>query len=395
MKNNLEFKTENGKLIVCLIGHIDSNNAVEVEQKIMENMDANPDVPVILDCTKLEYISSAGLRVVLKVSKRCAETEIINVSSEVYEIFDMTGFTQMLNVKKAFKTISVKGCEVIGQGANGKVYRIDPETIVKVFTDEDALQDIERERELARTAFVLGIPTAISYDVVKIEGGGYGSVYELLKASNFAGLIINKEKSLDEVVKMSIDLLKLIHSKEVDPNSMPSMKERALDWVNFLKDYLPADQHKKLESLVSSVPEDNHMLHGDYHLRNIMYQDGEALLIDMDTICHGNPIFELAFIFNAYRGFSDVGHEHAASFMGLPYETMVEIWRKSLSLYLGTEDKARLDDVEKKAMVIGYARILRREIRRNGLDSEDGKKVVAKAKQFLADLIPAVDTLTF
>ena len=387
--------TENNTLTVYLEGRIDTNNAPQVEEKLLSLCEQNPDCKIIIDCEGLKYISSAGLRVVLKIKKKNDSTSLINVSSDVYEVFDMTGFTQMLDVRKAFKTISVKGCEVIGSGANGKVYRIDDETIVKTFMDENALEDIERERALARTAFVLGVPTAISYDVVKIEGGGYGSVYELLKATNFASMLIKGEKSLDEIVKMSVDLLKIIHSKEVDPATIPSMKERALDWVNFLKDYLPEDVYGKLLKLVSDIPEDNHMIHGDFHLTNIMFQDGEALLIDMDTICHGHPIFELSFIYNAYLGFSDVDHNIIKDFIGITYEQAGEYWRKLLQYYFEGKDDAFLDIVQEKAMVMGYARLLRREIRRDGLNNEKGLKVIENAKRHITELVSKLDSLVF
>lgn len=393
--NNIEYTIDAGELIIKLSGHIDSNNAPEVEQKLLELCDANMQCSIVLDFEKLEYISSAGLRVVLKLKKRNSNTKIINASQNVYEILEMTGFTQMLDVRKAFKTISVEGCEVIGKGANGLVCRIDDETIVKTFMDENALIDIERERQLARTAFVLGVPTAISYDVVKIEGGGYGSVYELLKATNFAKVLANGEKSLDEVVEISVDLLKTIHSKEVEPTSMPSMRERGIQWADFLKGYIPSDQFLKLTRLMDNIPEDYHMLHGDFHLKNIMLQDGEALLIDMDTICHGHPIFEFASIYNAYCGFSDVNHNQVLEFLGIPYDQSIEIWRKTLNLYFKGRSQGFIDAVQSKAMIIGYTRILRREIRRDGLNNEKGMKVIENAKKHLAELLPAVDSLVF
>ena len=393
--DNLECLVKDGELTIKLKGHIDSNNAPQIEEKLLSQCDQNPGCRIVIDCEGLKYISSAGLRVILKLKKKNSETVLINVSSDVYEIFDMTGFTQMLDVRKAFKTISVKGCEVIGSGANGKVYRIDNETIVKTFMDANALQDIERERQLARTAFVLGVPTAISYDVVKIEGGGYGSVYELLKATNFASMLVKKEKSIDELAKMSVELLKTIHSKEVDPSSMPSMKERALDWVAFLKDYLDKDVFEKLFKLVSDIPEDNHMIHGDFHLKNIMFQDGEALLIDMDTICHGNPVFEFSFIYNAYLGFSDVDHNVVKDFIGITYEQAGEYWKKLLQYYFEGKDEAFLEIVQEKAMVMGFVRLLRREIRRDGLNSESGRKFIENAKRHISELVPKLDTLVF
>ena len=98
---------------------------------------------------------------VLRLRKLENEFRLVNVSAEVYEILEMTGFTEMMPVEKARRSISVEGCEAIGRGANGIVYRIDKDTVVKVYQSADCLPDVQRERELARKAFVLGIPTAI------------------------------------------------------------------------------------------------------------------------------------------------------------------------------------------------------------------------------------------
>ena len=300
----------------------------------------------------------------------------------------------MVDISKAYRVISVDGCEIIGQGANGMVYRIDPDTIVKVYRNPDSLPEIHRERELARAAFVLGIPTAIPYDVVRV-GDGYGSVFELLNATSFAKLIINGQKDIDEVAAMSVDLLKLIHSTKVKTGTMPDMKAVALDWADFLKDYLPVEKYEKLHRLVAEVPEDMHMLHGDYHIKNVMLQDGEVLLIDMDTLCHGHPIFELASMYNAYAGYSDVDHSTVMKFLGMPYETAGHFWRESLRLYLGTDDEEKIREVEEKAQLIGFTRIMRRRIRRNGFDTEEGRAEIENAKAHILELLDKIDTLTF
>jgi len=388
-------KMENGSLVISLEGQIDSTNAPIVDAEIQKLRDANPTESIVLDLEKLEYTTSAGLRVILHTKQEVDDTVLINASTEVYNILDMTGFTEMMEVRKAYRVFSVEGCEVIGQGANGKVYRIDRDTIVKVYLNPDALPEIHRERELARAAFVAGIPTAIPYDVVRIEGGGYGSVFELLNATSFAKLLINGEKPLDEVAKMSVDLLKKIHSKTIKPGVMPSEKEVVLDWAVFLKDYLPADQYEKLYRLVEAVPDDMHIMHGDYHVKNVMLQNGEVLLIDMDTLCHGHPIFELASMYNAYCGYAILDHSITEHFLGLKYETTTAFWKKSLELYLGTEDEAACRSVEEKAMIVGYTRIMRRTIRRNGMNTESGRAMIEYCRKILGELLPKVDTLLF
>ena len=390
----INVKNENGLLTIGLVGHIDSNNAPAVEQEITDAREANEYENVIVDCSELEYISSAGLRIILRLKKLYPELKVINVSSEVYEIFDITGFTEMMEVRKAYRQLSVEGCEIIGQGANGKVYRIDPDTVLKVYHDVNALDDIKRERELARTALILGIPTAIPYDVVKV-GDVFGSVFELINAETFAKLIQNNHSSLDDVVRMSVDLLKTIHSTEVKPGSMPDMKTVVKNWAAFLSEYLEQEDYQKLHDLVDAVPDDLHMIHGDYHLKNIMLQNNEPLLIDMDTLCHGHPVFEFASIFNAYQGYSEMNHDNMMDFLGIPYEMGAEIWNKTLHFYFDDKTEEEIQDIADKAKLVGYTRIMRRTIRRNGFNTELGRREIENAKNHIHELVNRLDSLAF
>ncbi|MBP5466512.1 MAG: phosphotransferase, partial [Clostridia bacterium] len=335
---------------------------------------------------------SAGLRIVLRLKKSEPSFTIINANSEVYEIFEMTGFTEMIDIKKAYRRISLDGAEIIGQGANGKVYRINNDTIVKVYLNPDSFGDIKRERELAKKAFVLGIPTAISYDIVRV-GDGYGTVFECLNAESLAKLILANPDKLDYYLDLYVDLLKRIHGTAVKDGDMPDMKETAIKWAEFDRDYLPEKTGEKLVALVRAIPKDNHMLHGDYHLKNVMMQDGEALLIDMDTLCVGNPVFELGSIFNAYKGFSAIDHSVSAAFLGIPHELSAKVWEKTLIKYTGTNDKAKLAETENRAKIIGFMWLLRRNIRRGGLNDEKMKKEIEFYREQLISLVDKVDSL--
>ncbi len=87
-----------GSFTVRLSERIDSGNAAQTEQEILSQLAGQGDVPVILDADKLEYISSAGLRILLRLQKVCADLCILNVRPEVYEILEMTGFTEIMRV---------------------------------------------------------------------------------------------------------------------------------------------------------------------------------------------------------------------------------------------------------------------------------------------------------
>ena len=392
--NAINFIPENGTLRISLGGRIDSSCAAQVENDVKRILSENPAENVLLDLDDLEYISSAGLRVFLQLRKKNPSLRLVNVSPEVFNILEMTGFTEIIPIEKAYRKISVEGCEIIGKGANGTVYRLDPETIVKVYVQPDALPDIQNERELARRAFVLGIPTAISYDIVRVDGC-YGSVFELLNADSVANILQKDPSRVEEGAQICIDLLKIIHGTEVSASDMPEMKAVALDWANFLRDYLPADAANRLVQLISDVPEDHHIIHGDYHIKNVMVQNGEALLIDMDTLCYGHPVFEFASMFNAYKGFRETDPNQAKRFLGISSETANALWNRQLCLYFGTDDEAKLKKIEDKARLIGYARLMRRSIRRKALDTEEGRKKVEHYKNNILSLLDTVDSLTF
>ena len=391
MAQVLTYEIKNGTLTACLCGRVDASNAAETEKQLLAACADAPEAAVVLDAEKLEYISSAGLRILLRLRKAKPGLEVINVSPEVYDILDMTGFTEMMTVRKAYRRLSVDGCELIGKGANGAVYRYDEETIIKVYFNPDALPEIQRERELARKALVLGINTAIPYDVVRI-GNCYGTVMELLEAAPLSRLIRDNREHLELPLKYYVDMLRQIHSTELSPGEIPDMKQVALGWAEFDREHLPDGLGDKLYEMVQAVPERHTMMHGDFHPNNIMVRDGEALLIDMDTLCMGHPIFELGSMANAFIGFPELNQGSVQDFLGFSSELAAEFWRRTLAMYLDTEDEARLNEVDTKARIVGYMRLLRRTIRRSEPNRE---KNIEHYRNQLIRLIPTVDKLTF
>ena len=379
---------------IPLVGRIDSNNSAEIEKQIQEQLTGKGAVPVELDAEGLEYISSAGLRVLLRLKKEHPALSVTGVNSTVYEILEMTGFTEMMTVEKAYRIVSIDGCEEIGRGVNGTIYRIDQDNVVKVYNNADALADIQHEREMAKLALILGVPTAISYDVVKV-GNSYGSVFELLNARSFTKILTDEPQKLDWCVEEFVALLKKIHGTVVPEGKLKDIKETVLYWVSTMQSCLPADAAEKLLALVQAVPHDNHMIHGDYHTKNIELQNDEVLLIDMDTLSVGNPVFEFAHIYNSLIGFSEWDHEHIKRFQGYDFETAKAFWAKTLAAYLETDDAAKLRDAEEKIRIVSYTRLLSRSIRHGECETETGKHEFSLWKGELLELLEKTDTLLF
>ena len=92
---------ENGAKVVNLNGRLDTVTSPELEKVINPLIEAGKTV--VLNCENMEYISSAGLRVVLSTHKMCTAaggTFIVrNVTAEVKAVFDMTGFSRLLTIE--------------------------------------------------------------------------------------------------------------------------------------------------------------------------------------------------------------------------------------------------------------------------------------------------------
>ncbi len=387
--SKIEFRTDKDILYIILDGRIDASNAADVEAEINEIRKVNSGMHTVLDADTLEYISSAGLRIMLRLRKEEPGLAIINVSPEVYGVFEMTGFTEMMTIEKTYRRIDISDCEFIAKGANGAVYRYDDETIVKQYFNRDALPEIMQERENSRRAFVLGVNTAIPYGIVRI-GDGYGSLTELLNATSVTKLIRANTEDLSQSVAYYVDAIKEVHAIETQEGDLPDFKKWVLEWVDFLKDYLDEAHAEKMRTLIEGIPDSNFIIHGDYHTNNVMVQNSEPILIDMDTLAVGHPVLEFGSMFNAFVGFGETDKEGSESFFGFDYETAKRFWRLSVARYLGTDDENAIIDAENKAKVIGYMRLLRRCLRRDA-----DEVTVNHYRKNLTEAIDKVDTLVF
>lgn len=97
---NIKKTVENGNAQVALEGRLDTTTAPELEKELQEILEGLQTLT--LDFTNLEYISSAGLRVLLSAHKTMSkqgEMKICNVSPVIMEIFEVTGFSDILNIE--------------------------------------------------------------------------------------------------------------------------------------------------------------------------------------------------------------------------------------------------------------------------------------------------------
>ncbi len=382
---------KNGKLMIYLEGRIDTGNAPEKEKEIFDILAAHEGMDIVFDAGELQYISSAGLRVLMKVRKSGGGShEIINVSREVFEILETTGFTELFYVQKALREISVEGCEMIGAGANGDIYRLDDETIVKVYKGErNSPEKIAHNRELSKKVFTLGIPSVIPFDMVKV-GENYGLVYEMFSGGSLARHLSTHPEEIEEYGKKLAELLQKLHRTEFNEGDLPDARDPYLNDTEHLRKtgWYTDEEADRLLELIRGIPKRNTFIHQDFHPGNIMLMDGELMLIDVDDSGIGHPMLDLMGMYQVYVAAAKTGW--TKRMLGLGEEEFTPLWETALSEYLGKEHQEEIPEINR--VLYGYTRMkhIRGVATTPGIPDELRIPAVEKEKKVLFEML---DTL--
>lgn len=340
----MKFELKNNIITLFFEGELNSSNSENVELDIEHTLEGKSFSSMILNFSKLVYISSAGLRLVLKLKQKYKDVKITEVTLEVYDILQMTGFVDILPVSKALKEIDVSNAEVIGTGYFSTVYRVDKDTIIKVFNRTSDPEQIGRELKLSKEAFILGIPTAISYDIVKV-GEKLGVRFEMLDCESLKGVYKKHPEKYDEYTDQYVALLKKINTTNCKDESIHDVKQFYLEKIELVKKVLDDEHYQKIKRMVEALPSTMNFVHGDCHFKNIMVQNNEFLLIDMDTLSRGEPIFELAAIKAPYVAFEEDDPGNTEKFLGVPSELAAKLYNDIVERYFGSKDQAIKDKI--------------------------------------------------
>ena len=319
-----------GEATLTLCGRLDTAVSSQVSADINQLLATAGTIQhLTVDAGQLEYISSSGLRILLMLAKRFKQFRITEVNPEVYDVLSMTGFTKMMTVERALRQLSVDGCEVIGVGGVGTVFRLNDDTIIKVFREGTTMDEVRKEITMSKEAFVMGMPTAISFDMVRV-GSQYGLVYELLHAQTLSACLKQAPERVDELARKYAGLFRQMHAIQVPADScVPDALEHERNQVMHIRRYFPQEKIDLLLQLLDTVPASNSLLHLDLQAKNAMIQNEELMLIDMGEVGYGHPILDLA---HAYSAMVSLVGDYD-KIIGIPRELGTELWNRAIDYY--------------------------------------------------------------
>ena len=194
------------------------------------------------------------------------------------------------------RPVRTDGLPVIASGVHGTVYLYDEERILKLYNPEVSREAVEKERTLAREAFIIGVPTSITFETA-VCGDRYGIIFEKIRSDSLGHMIASRPEMTEQYAAQYAALVRTLHGIHTQRTVFPELKAELERRLPRLAPFCTEADMRLLEDLITRIPDADNLIHGDLHPGNIMVQDGELLLIDLPEMKRGIPKWDLAAIY--------------------------------------------------------------------------------------------------
>lgn len=133
------------------------------------------------------------------------------------------------------------------------------------------------------------------------------------------------------------------------------------------------------------------MVHGDFQMKNVMLVGDEPMLIDMETISTGQPIFDLQALYVTYISFSEDCPDNLSSFLGISDDLGEPIWNSILEKYFDTADKAELSAINDKIRLMSAIRFLYLLAVTDLKNGDLGERRIKRTQDHISELLKKVN----
>lgn len=254
--------------------------------------------------------------------------------------------------------MSTEGLECIARGGTGECFRLDNETILKLYYEGIPCERAFREKDCSRTALTIGVSTAISYELVR-SGNRMGVIYEMLNGKTLSEIMREDPRSIPVVAGKYASLAKSLHSVSGDCVRFGRATDVIRREVPGL-DYISENGKRNISSFLDRLDSYDRYVHGDFHPNNVMVCNGELMLIDLGGFSVGCPMFDIATTRFCLLDSPEARSGGISSFTGLSAEQHAEFWKAFSSSYFNAESFEETESSREDAALVRDIELLKR-----------------------------------
>lgn len=175
---------------------------------------------------------------------------------------------------------------MLNKGRIGEIFACGANRVVKLFYSGIPMSVVEHELSMSQIMNRTNLPVAKVYDLVNVDDR-LGIVYDRIDGSTLLHLLLNKPWKIRWIANVSAELHVRIHHCISD--ELPS--QRAI-YENYIRESADIDPYLKSKALqlLESLPDKNHICHGDFHPDNIIVSSNGPVILDWANASRGNSI---------------------------------------------------------------------------------------------------------
>lgn len=330
------------KVMIELNGELNRQGAAELLRRGAAEAGKTSGNELLLSCRQLEAIRSEGINALKNLLDQGFVLQMDLLNQDCYAALMAAGLGNLALTHTELPVIDVTDRPVLGEGSNGIVYRIDDDRIVKVLKNETSFDALQKERELSRKAFQLGISCPISYGYALVQGK-ISLVYELARSTSFLNLIKADPSNMDRYMDTYVGLIRQMHAIRGDAlKSFPkaSTPTELLEKADKLDCLLPPEYRGRLRQILESIDEEDVLTHGDIQPRNARIGNSGAMFIDMETLSAGPSVIDLGALHRTLFSDWEYGGKDRNTFLDLSIEDSLRFWNKFTETYFDGQENS-------------------------------------------------------
>lgn len=192
---------------------------------------------------------------------------------------------------------NVNELEVLSKGYWGTIYILSDDYLLKTSTTSEEM--IFDEYRRSKAVYESGVPCTEIVKLVETEKGP-GIIVGRMQGRSIARRASQHLESLDTYLDAFVKLGKMMWTIRLPDGTLPSVKDDLLGITGGLREFMDGKTVDEYVDFVHALPDGDTFLHMDFHWGNIMYNNGDAKIIDMPNAAVGHPAFDLMSAGNAY-----------------------------------------------------------------------------------------------
>ena len=223
-----------------------------------------------------------------------------------------------------FMKIELDNIKPFAKGGTGECYRLSDDIILKLYYEDMPVKNIVNEKLGARSAFVAGVPTAISFMMVEV-GNRKGVLYEMVQGKTLSELVEAEPSRAFELGGMLAEIGKTLHTAEVKAD----LPKATVPYRNALSmaDYAPEATVRRISEFMDRIDKEIHYVHGDFQSNNIIISPNGPMLLDMGDFSIGSPLLDISNLyFNLFES-PEALAEGRNTFNRMTHEEALAFWR--------------------------------------------------------------------